>query len=122
MGSALIGRRSFLAGILGAAAAPAIVKAESLMKIIVPQQRLYTGELGAIDAEFRFVATHPGEQWLADAMTRDMLKHFKTSRPIAGFPLSAGATRTIKFRRCAGPILVPSSPLHDLLNGDRKAS
>ena len=69
----MIGRRLFLGGIFAAGAAPAIVKAESLMKIIVPRQELYTGELGAIDG-FRLVATNPAEQRLVDMMTRDMLR------------------------------------------------
>ena len=36
----MIGRRSFITGILGAASAPAIVKAESLMKIVVPRREI----------------------------------------------------------------------------------
>lgn len=56
----MIARRSFLAGILGAAVAPAIVRASSLMpvapKIIVPPSGLYTGEIGVIE-DVRFVTS-----------------------------------------------------------------
>ena len=53
----MIGRRSLLLGILGAAAAPAIVRASSLMPIVVPRSPLYTGEIGVIDGAIRFVSS-----------------------------------------------------------------
>jgi len=37
-------RRGFLAGIFATATAPAIVRAESLMKIWVPEQKIITGQ------------------------------------------------------------------------------
>lgn len=39
-----ISRRQFLQGMIAAAAAPAIVKAENIMKIWVPRQRVHTPE------------------------------------------------------------------------------
>lgn len=52
----MIARRGFLGTILAAAAAPAIVRASSLMPIYVPKPRLlYTGELGVLNGGFRFI-------------------------------------------------------------------
>lgn len=114
----MIARRSFLAGILGAAAAPAIVKAESLMKIFVPQQRLYTGE---IDDGFAM------RGWISlDRRTSEMLhwqaKNLRMTSFCAPHPIPGPSGRTIKFRRYVGPILAPSNPLNDLLRGERKTS
>jgi len=117
VGADVIGRRSFLAGILGAAAAPAIVKAESLMKIIVPRQALYTGELGAIDG-FRIVTSN--------TIAREMLQHagplLLMRRFSACLPMPPPDYPTIKFRRRAGPTFSESTILHDLLRGDRKTT
>jgi hypothetical protein len=53
-------RRGFLAAMLGAAAAPAIVRAESLMKIVVPKQEIivldYVKLLEAIAPEWNELA------------------------------------------------------------------
>lgn len=104
----MIGRRSFLAGILAAGAAPAIAKAESLMKIVVPRQTLYTGEIGVIDAGFRFV----------------VVPQLRRAAPVLVAPLIHGSPlATLRFRRhSGGPIFVPSSILNDLLRGDRKTA
>jgi hypothetical protein len=93
--------------------------------IVVPQQRLYEGELGVIDDWLYFdrrPSLSPSCQYAAGEMMR-------MSRPLLAAPLFGSAmpipgpsAKTIKFRRYAGPILVPSSPLHDLLIGDRKTS
>ena len=128
----MIGRRSFLAGIFAAGAAPAIVKAESLMKIIVPRQGLYTGELGVIDAEFiRFVTTSLKDQAIADRMAREVaavlrglpilsLEKFGQVRPM---PQPKSPLATLRFRRHAGePIFIPSNTINDLLHGDRKST
>ena len=58
VGDAVIARRSFLAGILGAMAAPAIVRAESIM--VVAPQKIVTrvdqfGEWGLIDGEIGLI-------------------------------------------------------------------
>lgn len=55
-------RRNFLAAMLGAASAPAIVKAESLMKIVVPKQEIkllnqngiFGGHIGDMDVNFMY--------------------------------------------------------------------
>lgn len=54
-------RRSFLGSILALAAAPAIVRAESLMPVappiwVPPKQKLYPCEIGRID-EFRIITS-----------------------------------------------------------------
>lgn len=118
----MIGRRSFLAGILGAAAAPAIVKAESLMKIVVPRARLYTGEIGVIDGFLVVVSPTMSTSYAAREMLRiaqrDLLSMY--SREVS-LPSSSG--KTIKFRRYGnGAVFAPSTPLHDLLHGDRKTA
>jgi hypothetical protein len=118
---AMIGRRSFIAGILGAAAAPAIVKSESLMKIVVPQQRLYAGELGVVSDGFGM------RGWISlDRYASEMLhwraKHLRMTSFCAPHPIPEPSGKTVKFRRYAGPILVPSNPLNDLLGGERKTS
>ena len=107
-GAAVIGRRSFLAGILGAAAAPAIVRAESLMKIVVPRAGLIMGEIGVIDDGFRFIVT----------------PQLRRTFPMLVAPLIHGSPlATIRFRRYdGGPIFVPSNILDDLLHGDRKTA
>ena len=115
----MIGRRSFLAGILAAGAAPAIVKAESLMKgprITVWKSRsvglsttaLYSGEIGVIDAGFRFI----------------VVPQLRRTAPVLVAPLIHGSPVTgISFaRHSGGPIFVPSTQLHDLLSGDRKTA
>ena len=53
----MIGRRSLLLGILSAAAAPAIVRASSLMPVVPRRVGLMSGEIGIIDAGFRFVSS-----------------------------------------------------------------
>lgn len=115
----MIGRRSFLAGILGAAAAPAIVKAESLMKIIVPRKRLYTGEIGVIDSGLTILldadARLRREMFLRHSEFVLKLEHFAAARPM---PAQTG--KTIRFRRWDGTIL-HSSPLHDIIS-TRKTS
>lgn len=64
----MLKRRSFLAGVLAAGAAPAIVRAGSLMRLPAPKfDRLFTGEIGAIDS-FSFIASDPLQQPTADAM------------------------------------------------------
>lgn len=121
----MIGRRSLLAGILGAAAAPAIVKAESLMKIIVPQQRLREGEFGAID-DWLYFDRRPSLSPSCRYAAQEMLRMSQPTLSMIWFsrasPLPVSLGKTIKFRRYAGPILIPSSPLHDLIHGDRKTA
>ena len=138
----MIGRRSFLAGILGAAAAPAIVKAESLMmgrSVTVWKSRsvgpsttlLYTGELGVIDDAITFTAkgSYAGtlSPTAAEHAAREMLRICQPvlMAPLIGRPgvLSPQSSKTIRFRRPGGSTLfVPSTPLHDLLHGDRKTA
>jgi len=50
-------RRGFLGAMLGVMAAPAIVRADSLMRIVVPKQELIVPEEGI----FRFMAS---EEWV----------------------------------------------------------
>jgi hypothetical protein len=64
----MMNRRGFLGAMIAAAAAPAIVRASSLMpvaapKVWTPPQTLFTGELGYIEG-FRFYESH-----VLDAMT-----------------------------------------------------
>lgn len=61
----MIRRRSLLLGILGAAAAPAIVRASSLMPVVPRRAGLIVGGVGIIDAGLRFVSspTLPGGGW-----------------------------------------------------------
>jgi hypothetical protein len=109
----MIGRRSFLAGILGAAAAPAIVKASSLMKIVVPHQGLYTGEFGVIE-EFRLVVSPAYSvamsQGMLQHMQRELLRAARPSLTLESFTRSwdipvdlarelRGQPKTLKLRR-----------------------
>lgn len=64
----MIGRRSFIAGILGAAAAPAVVRAESLMKIVVPRRKILVPlEIGVID-RFRIIVSPAIESAFDEAL------------------------------------------------------
>lgn len=55
-------RRSFLAGMLAACAAPAVVKASSLMKIVAPAQSIW---LPTTD-EWGYGARKPLHEWLVN--------------------------------------------------------
>ena len=110
----MIGRRSFLAGILAAGAAPAIVKAESLMKIVVPSHRVLWrdkfGELGQIDG-FRIV-------------TSEMMRGIKSPLHLIGRsrPMPNPNLQSLRFRRYAGgPLLVPRDISIDLINNRKTA-
>ena len=124
-----IARRSFLAGILGAAAAPAIVKAESLMKLWVPPQPKGGLVLRPYQEEIMLSLTSrlgKGEVWVsanpagpdhwADAMRyadaafiadarnkllRAMLDRMPIARPLH---LQPPAGPTLAFRRPLRPL------------------
>jgi hypothetical protein len=98
-------RRNFMAGILAACAAPAIVRVESLMvvnpTIIVPPV-WRTGEIGHIEG-FRFILT-PEESPLIRMATREILRHYAWT-PAA--PIKPG--RKLRIRKPA--FYAPSSIL-----------
>ncbi len=73
----MITRRNFLGGMIAACAAPAIVRAESLMKIAVPDQRIYVAN--GIETIFPFgyspiISTLPDAKTL-NQMVNDKLRH-----------------------------------------------
>lgn len=115
----MIGRRSFLGAILGAAAAPAIVRAESLMKIVAPRPGLYVGEIGRIsgiailqEAESRRIA-----EMLRTLEPRLLLDRFAEPKPMPNPNL-----QTLTFKRYAGgPLLVPRDISIDLINNRKTA-
>lgn len=76
----MVTRRGFLGMMLGAAAAPAIVKAENLMKIVVPKKELVTPEVDSKIREFfenwyKNINEHP------DVLTQRLMssKHLMTT-------------------------------------------
>lgn len=117
----MIGRRSFLAGILGAAAAPAIVKAESLMRVVVPKREmLIVGSLGGIE---RFRIHADGSHSFA-TLTSEMLRRAERSLLLERFsesrPMPAPSGNTIRFRKYGGTIL-HASPLHEVISNRKTA-
>ena len=65
-------RRGFLGSILALAAAPAIVRADSLMRIVPRETTLITGEIGTMD---RFVIVETGHTMMTiDQITREALR------------------------------------------------
>lgn len=116
----MISRRSFLGAILGAAAAPAIVRADSLMRVVAPKTTiLVPGELGRIEG-VRFVASSYIDftsKALRAAERSLLLERFGEPKPM---PLNPNGT--LRFRRYADThLLVPRDISADLINPRKTA-
>jgi hypothetical protein len=81
-------RRNFLAAMLGAAAAPAIVRAESLMKIVVPKQEIIlfgprTPTLAGGELSKAFIEKlHRNSRWGAYVGDMDINSMYLHSTPV----------------------------------------
>lgn len=85
----MIRRRSLLLGILGAAAAPAIVRASSLMPVVPRRVGLITGEIGIVE-HFRFVTS----SMLPPMTPLEVFRRLAVQRP-----MPRPSTDTLRFRR-----------------------